>query len=91
MTGLVVVVDGIEDAGLATVDALVRLQMAAQRTGGSVQLYGAPLELVHILELAGLADVLPCRAGSDVEDERLAEVLEVLRADEVMDVRDTPA
>ena len=90
MTRLVVVVDGIEETGLALVDALARLQLAARRLGGVARVYDAPAEFVQVLGLAGLADVLPCRARSDVEDRRLAEVLEVLRADEVVDVGDAP-
>ncbi len=88
MTRLVVVVEGIEGAGLAVVDALARLQLAARRLGGGVHVYDAPKELVQVLGLAGLADVLPCRARSNLEDRRLAEVLEELGVEEVVDVGD---
>jgi hypothetical protein len=90
MTRLVVFVDGVEDAGLSVVDALARLQLAARRSGGGVRVYDAPAELVQVLDLAGLADVVPCEARSDVKDRRLAEIVEVLVADEVVDVGDPP-
>lgn len=53
---IVVVVRG--PIGLATVDALAGLQLAALRYGGSVSLRAAPDELYELLALAGLNEVL---------------------------------
>jgi hypothetical protein len=44
---------------LALVDALVRLQLAARRQGWTVALRGPTADLRGLLELVGLADVLP--------------------------------
>jgi len=44
---------------LAVVDALARLQLAAQRLGWSVRVRNADDELRALLEFVGLADVLP--------------------------------
>jgi ABC-type transporter Mla MlaB component len=41
-----------------TVDALARLQLAAQRRGCTVRLEHAAVELVELVELMGLANVL---------------------------------
>ena len=41
------------------VDALARLQLTAQRAGRNLLLVGASSELVELLELSGLAQVLP--------------------------------
>ncbi len=42
-----------------TVDALARLQLAAQRCGCRVHLRGASAELLELVEFLGLTDVLP--------------------------------
>ena len=42
-----------------TVDALARLQLAAQRRGCRVRLCNASAELRELVEFMGLADVLP--------------------------------
>jgi ABC-type transporter Mla MlaB component len=42
-----------------TVDALARLQLAAQRYGCQVRLSGASAELLELVTFLGLADVLP--------------------------------
>ena len=59
---IVVVVRG--PIGLATVDALARLQLAALRLGGCVCLRDAPDELYDLIELSGLREVL--RAESEL-------------------------
>ena len=59
---IVVVVHG--PIGIATVDALARLHLAAVRLGGCICLRAAPDELYELLALAGLRDVL--RAESDL-------------------------
>jgi ABC-type transporter Mla MlaB component len=57
-------VAGIEPDAVA-VDALARLQLAAQRRGCRVRLCGATDGLLALVELMGLTHVLPC------PDERL--------------------
>ncbi|MFY9587068.1 MAG: hypothetical protein WAT66_06400 [Actinomycetota bacterium] len=59
---IVVVVHG--PIGLATVDALARLQLAALQLGGCICLRDAPDELYELLSLAGLRAVL--RAESEL-------------------------
>jgi ABC-type transporter Mla MlaB component len=56
----------------STLDLLARLQLTARRSGGSVRLLHARLELRNLVWLAGLADVLPC-VGSGLEAGREAE------------------
>ena len=51
-------VDGVEPDAV-TVDALARLQLAARRTGCQVRLRNASAPLRELVELMGLADVLP--------------------------------
>jgi ABC-type transporter Mla MlaB component len=46
------------DADAVTVDALARLQLAAQRRRCSVRLRNASAELLDLVELAGLENVL---------------------------------
>jgi ABC-type transporter Mla MlaB component len=52
-------VDGVEPDAVA-VDALARLQLAAQRNGCRVRLCGASDELLELVAFMGLEDVLPC-------------------------------
>ncbi len=52
---------------LETVDALARLTLVSRHLGGQVLLLHAPPELRELLGLAGLADVIPCSAGSTLE------------------------
>jgi hypothetical protein len=47
------------DPDLGTVEALARGQLAARRLGYQLRLYNVPAELNDLLELVGLADVLP--------------------------------
>ena len=90
VTKLVVVVEDLYDPGLPLVDALARLQLAARRCGGSMQVRGAPPELVEVLQLVGLDEVLACCPLSGVEVVRQAEVGEELGVDEVVHVGDPP-
>ncbi|HWV88225.1 MAG TPA: hypothetical protein VNZ62_22450 [Capillimicrobium sp.] len=46
-------------ADAVTADALARLQLAARRCGCQVRLRGASRDLLSLLELMGLADVIP--------------------------------
>jgi ABC-type transporter Mla MlaB component len=50
-------VDGVEPDAV-TVDALARLQLAAQRRGCRVRLRHASRELLELVDFMGLADVL---------------------------------
>jgi ABC-type transporter Mla MlaB component len=52
---------------VATVGALARLQLTARRLGRRIQLRDPPLELRRLLELCGLADVLPAGARLRLE------------------------
>ncbi len=47
------------DPDAVTVDALARLQLAAQRTGCQVRLRNASDELLELVAFMGLSDVLP--------------------------------
>jgi ABC-type transporter Mla MlaB component len=51
---------------LSAVDALARLQLAARRQGWSIRLTGVCRELGSLLDLCGLAEVVP--AGSPPGD-----------------------
>jgi anti-anti-sigma regulatory factor len=44
---------------LQLVDALARLKLAVTRLGGDMTLQAPPVELLELIELAGLRDVLP--------------------------------
>jgi ABC-type transporter Mla MlaB component len=57
----------------ATVEALARLQLAALRSGCRVRFRNACGELRDLLELMGLAEVLPC-SDSDLEPGREIEL-----------------
>ena len=52
-------VEGIEPDAV-TVDALARLQLAAQRNGCQVRLCGASDELLELVAFMGLTEILPC-------------------------------
>ena len=47
------------EADVVTIDALARLQLAARRLGGGIELCGASSELQELLAFMGLADALP--------------------------------
>ena len=53
-----------------TVDLLARVALVARRRGCSMRLRGASVELQALIELAGLAAVLPCAGDSVLESER---------------------
>jgi hypothetical protein len=54
-------------AGLELVDALLQLQLRAQRHGWALRLRDVTDDLCRLLELAGLADVLALEAGREAE------------------------
>jgi len=77
------------DADMATVDALARLALRARRMGCAVTLRDPSTELLELVGLAGLGEVLPCAAVSDVEVIGQAEEREVpLRIEEERDPGD---
>jgi hypothetical protein len=55
---------------MRTIDLLARLALSARREGRRLVVRGAPEELRELVELAGLAEVLPCPPDSGVEPER---------------------
>ena len=75
--------------GLAVVDALARLQLAARRWGCTIRVRGAPDELLGLIDLVGLKAVLTGPAPSAREVAGEAEGLEQLEVEEVM-VADDP-
>jgi hypothetical protein len=88
---VVVDVSGLVDPDPGLLDALVRLQLAAQRFGTSIRLDNACARLVDLLELAGLSDVLPTvRSGGliDREMDRQVEQGEQVRVDEEVEAGD---
>jgi len=62
---LVCDVRAIGDPGLATVDALARVQLTAARLGRRTVLFNVSPELRQLLDLAGLSDALPSAAAQD--------------------------
>lgn len=60
-TRLVCDVRGVEDPDAGTVDVLARMQLTAQRHGGTLELRGAGRQLRELLGLTGLSEVLRCR------------------------------
>lgn len=49
-----------ERVDLTLVHRVARLQLAARRAGYSIRLREAPATLCQLLDLVGLADVVPC-------------------------------
>ena len=76
----------IAQADEATLDALARLQLAARRLGTSIELTNASRALRDLLELAGLADVLPNASAVEVHGQ--VEDGEELGVDEEVDPGD---
>jgi hypothetical protein len=72
---------------LATVNALARLQLAANRLGWTVRLRNPTAELCALLDFLGLADVvaLPLEPGGEAEGG------EQLGVEEVVEAGDAPA
>ena len=84
-------VSAVTNPDCGTVDALARLQLAAGRLGQRVLLFGAVPRLVELVEMAGLADVLPAVPRSGVEVIREAEEREeALGVEEERDPGDLP-
>jgi hypothetical protein len=67
---VVVEVHRLAAADIEFVDALARLQLAARRAGGHVQLRNASRELQDLVEFAGLVEVLPICERLRIERER---------------------
>lgn len=72
--------------GLSVVDELARLQLAARRLGCSVRLRNARVELVELLDLAGLGQLVAAvtlrQAGGEAEDGEQVGVQEVVMPDD---------
>ena len=73
--------------GLELVDELARLQLAAQRIGGSIRLRDGWSSLIELLDLVGLAELL---TGSALEAGREPEGVKQLGVQEVVQPRDPP-
>jgi hypothetical protein len=61
---LVCNVSALDGAYLAAIDAIARLALGARRAGREVRLEEASDELRGLLDLCGLAEVVPCEPGS---------------------------
>lgn len=88
---IVVDVSGLADPDPVLLDALVRLQLAAQRLGTSIRLENACARLLDLLALAGLTDVLPARPSDGLiarEMDRQVEQREQVRIDEEIEAGD---
>jgi hypothetical protein len=88
---IVVDVSALVEPDPLILDALVRLQLAAQRLGSSIRLENACPRLVDLLAVAGLAEVLPALAASAVEVNRQVEQREEILIDEEVGPADAPA
>lgn len=86
----VVDVSALVDADLPSVEALARLQLAARRTGRTIELRHASPALCELVELAGLDAVIPVRPELPIEREGQAEHREEPRLQVVRD-RGDPA
>jgi hypothetical protein len=75
---IVVRLEGAMPPDLAVVDALARLQLAARRVGWSIELCVPSTELCDLLDLVGLASVLPLEARGETEDGKKLGVQEVV-------------
>ena len=56
-------VAALTDPNLGTIDALARARLIAHRDGRELRLADASAELLEMLELAGLAETVPCEEG----------------------------
>ncbi len=73
---------------LAAIDALARLQLAAQRLGSSLRLQHASSELMGLLALTGLDEVVGIAPGLALEADREPEDREEVGVDEGVDPGD---
>jgi ABC-type transporter Mla MlaB component len=77
---LVCDVKGLVATDAGTVDALCRLALIARRLGSPIVLQGASPELCALIDLMGLANIVPCEGGDSVlEPRRQSEQREVPR------------
>jgi hypothetical protein len=74
----VVRLEGRVPPDLSVVDVLARLQLAARRVGWSIELCDPSAELCELLDLVGLARVLPLEARGETEDGKQVGVQEVV-------------
>ncbi len=90
-TTLVVLdVRGFPHPDVGVVEALARAKLAARGHGAELLLCGAGEELVRLLDLTGLAHLLPRCAPARVEPQRQPETLEQGLPQEVVDVHHLP-
>ena len=73
---------------VGTIDALARLQLTSRRLGCRVRLLHASVELRELLDLTGLAGVLPCLPESAEAVGQTEEWEEPLRVEEERDAAD---
>jgi anti-anti-sigma regulatory factor len=88
---IVVDMSGLVEPDPGILDALVRLQLAAQRLGTSICLENACPKLVDLLALVGLSEVLPevlPALASGIEMDRQVEQREQVRVDEEIESGD---
>jgi hypothetical protein len=86
---IVFVVDGVEVAAwpvvldgppdLVVVDALARLHLDARRLGGAIRLRNPCEQLCRLLELVGMAELLPLEALGQPEEREQFGVQEVVQ------------
>lgn len=76
---------------LSVVEAVARLQLAANRLGWSVRVLDPSRELCELLDLVGLADVVACAPRLSLETGRQAAGGEHLGVEEVVPPGDLPS
>jgi hypothetical protein len=76
---LVCDVGAVASTDVGTVEAIARVALGARRLGSPIRLRAASPELRGLLDLMGLADVVPCEGGSALEPRRQPEEREELR------------
>lgn len=81
---------GLKYSDATTIEALARLQLAANRCGGELHLFRVPDELRELVAFVGLGDVIRC-GDVDVEPRRQSEQREhASGVEEERDARDLP-
>lgn len=76
---LVCDVGGVASTDAGTVDTIARVALGARRLGSPIRLRAASPELRELLDLMGLAEVVPCEGGSALQSRRQPEEREELR------------
>jgi ABC-type transporter Mla MlaB component len=81
-------VGGLVNPDVTAVGALARLQLTARRSGRTIRLRNAQVELCDLLTLTGLRDELPVCPGLLAQPYRQPEQREQVRIDEEVDPAD---